>query len=380
MPQYIGEADHAHHAPECLGVLITNLGTPDAPTTAAVRRYLAEFLSDPRVIEVPRLLWLPILHGIILNTRPRKSAHAYRQIWTEQGSPLLVISRRQAAALQRTLTASCNGTVKVSLGMRYGKPSISDALEELRRARARRILVLPLYPQYAAATTAAAVDAVAAVLRRWRWVPELRVVNSYHDDTHYIAALRATIELHWAAQARAGKLLFSFHGIPRHYSLAGDPYYHQCLKTSRLVAESLGLIEDQWQVAFQSRFGPRPWLQPYTDVSLLELARGGVRSVDVICPGFAADCLETLEEIALRYRAMFMAAGGERLEYIPALNDSSAHIAALAELVLRHAQGWPEAAAERDAGRKGAERTSGAARATASTRGCGALATDGGEK
>jgi ferrochelatase len=338
--RYSGVDNFEHGAPSCLGVLLSNLGTPDAPTPKAVRRYLAEFLADPRVIEVPRLVWLPVLHGIILNTRPRRSAHAYEQVWTEQGSPLLAISRRQAEALERDLKAQCHAPVKVALGMRYGNPSITVGLEELRAAGARRVLVLPLYPQYSGATTASTFDAVARVLRGWRWLPELRMVTSYHDDERYITALKASIEAHWASNGRGERLLLSFHGIPKKYFLGGDPYHCFCKKTARLIAESLGLSERQWQVSFQSRVGFEEWLQPYTDVVLRELPRSGVTSLDVICPGFAADCLETLEEIAIRGRDSFLQAGGQRFSYIPALNDSNAHIAALTALVLRHAQGW----------------------------------------
>ncbi|MGQ0657150.1 MAG: ferrochelatase [Chromatiales bacterium] len=363
MSEFQGTENYAHDAPACLGVLLSNLGTPQAPTRAALRRFLAEFLSDPRVVEAPRWLWWPILHGIILNIRPRKSAHAYQQIWTDDGSPLLVTSRRQVAALQQVLSNRCKGPVRVALGMRYGRPSFADALEELRGAHARRILVLPLYPQYAAATTASTFDAVAAVLRRWRWLPELRMVMSYHEEAGYIGALRESIEAHWTAQGRAERLLFSFHGIPRDYFLAGDPYHCQCHKTARLVAESLRMSDGQWQVVFQSRFGPRQWLQPYTDVTLVELARSGVKSVDVICPGFAADCLETLEEIELRNRGAFLAAGGERFKYIPALNDGPAHIAALADIVCRHIQGWFEADPRRHAGLDAQARQATAARA-----------------
>jgi len=342
MTAYQGESDFRHDARGCLGVLLTNLGTPDEPTPKALRRYLAEFLADPRVIETPRILWLPILHGVILNLRPAKSAHAYQQVWSAEGSPLLAISRRQAAAVQQSLQARCPGPVRVALGMRYGNPSIRAAMEELHGAGARRLLVLPLYPQYCAATTASTMDAVSAVLRTWRWVPELRTVMSYHDDSRYIGALQRSVESHWASHGRGERLLLSFHGIPRKYMLAGDPYHCQCQKTARLLREALRLEKEKCLVTFQSRVGPAQWLQPYTDVTLGELPARGVKSLDVLCPGFSADCLETLEEIAIRGRDTFLKAGGERYSYIPALNDDAGHIETLAELALRHAAGWPE--------------------------------------
>jgi protoporphyrin/coproporphyrin ferrochelatase len=342
MTAYQDSPDFRHDTAGCLGILVTNLGTPDEPTPAALRRYLAEFLADQRVIETPRYIWLPILYGVILNVRPRKSAHAYQQVWTEEGSPLLSISRQQVAKLQQTLGARCPGNVRIALGMRYGEPSIRAAMEELRAAGARRMLVLPLYPQYCGATTASTMDAVFEVMRGWRWLPELRTIMQYHDDDGYIAALKHSIESHWAAHGRGEKLLFSFHGIPKKYLLAGDPYHCQCQKTARLVSESLGLDPQQWMVTFQSRVGPTEWLQPYTDITLAELPGQGIRKVDVICPGFSADCLETLEEIAMRGRDSFIEAGGEHLSYIPALNSNNDHITALADLVLSHTRGWPE--------------------------------------
>ncbi|MDQ5911747.1 MAG: protoporphyrin/coproporphyrin ferrochelatase [Pseudomonadota bacterium] len=337
----------AHDQPACTGVLLTNLGTPDTPTPQAVRRYLGEFLWDSRVVEIPRPLWWLILHGVILRIRPAKSAHKYQTIWTADGSPLLAISRRQAAALADLLKVRCPGPVRVALGMRYGQPSIAAALAELRDAGAQRILVLPLYPQYSAATTASTFDAVAAELRTWRWLPELRFVAQYHDDPAYLEALAARMSADRAEQP-GERLLFSFHGLPKRNLLAGDPYHCQCHKTARLVAERLGLAPEQWAVAFQSRFGRAEWLQPYTSALLKEWAKAGVKSVDVVCPGFAADCLETLEEIALENRQTFVDAGGERYRYLPALNDAPEHIAALAGLVERQGSGWPEFSAGYD--------------------------------
>ena len=342
MPKFRNQPGFRHGAPECLGVLLTNLGTPNAPTPAALRRYLGEFLADPRVVEAPRLLWRPVLNCIILTTRPRRSARLYREIWTEQGSPLLTISQRQSRALQTALDARFSGPVKVVLAMRYGDPSIAAGLETLLEANARRILLLPLYPQYCAATTASAFDAVTQALRRRRRQPELRCINHYHDDPGYIGALAARIRQTWTEHPQPERLLFSFHGIPQQYFEQGDPYHCECQKTARLAAEALDLPQDRWRVSFQSRFGPRQWLKPYTDRLLLEWAGQGVKTVQVVCPGFAADCLETLEEIAIRNRDLFLGAGGRELHYIPALNDSPEHIQALADLVAKHTRGWPE--------------------------------------
>lgn len=354
----------AHDQPACAGVLLVNLGTPDAPTPAAVRRYLAEFLWDSRVVEIPRLLWGLILHGVILRVRPAQSARKYQTIWTAEGSPLLAISRRQATAVAARLAERYSGPVRVALGMRYGHPSIASALAELRAAGIRRLLVLPLYPQYAAATVASTFDAVAAELRGWRWLPELRLITHYHDDPEYLDALATNIRAARAEQA-GERLLFSFHGLPRHTLAAGDPYYCQCRKTARLLAERLGLRADEWALSFQSRFGRAEWLQPYTSVLLADWAKAGVKSVDVACPGFAADCLETLEEIAHENRRIFLNAGGERYRYLPALNDAPDHIRLLVNLIGRHAAGWPEFSADYDASAVAAECAARRDRATA---------------
>jgi ferrochelatase len=343
MTRYTGTPEFRHDSQESLGVLITNLGTPDAPTPAALRRYLAEFLWDPRVVETPRPLWWLVLHGVILRIRPCRAAHAYATVWSDAGSPLLAISRRQAEALQVALSQQLPGPVTVALGMRYGNPSIASALEELRAAGTRRLLVLPLYPQYSATTGASTFDAVADVLKRWRWLPELRFVSHYHDHPAYLDAVADSIRTHRAGDPGPAKLLFSFHGLPRRYLLAGDPYHCECHATARLVAERLGLQQDDWQVAFQSRFGREEWLKPYTDQTLKAWGKAGVERVQVVCPGFSADCLETLEEIAGQNREFFLHAGGKRFEYIPALNDSPAHITALARIVREQACGWPEA-------------------------------------
>lgn len=341
MPQYSSFNAFRHDSSAVTGVLLTNLGTPDAPTAAALRRYLGEFLSDPRVVEMPRWLWRLILHGIILRVRPQRSARNYAKIWTEQGSPLLHIARQQQAALQQRLAARFQGPVKVALGMRYGQPSLADALEELRAAGARRIVALPLYPQYASATTGSTWDALSQTLQTWRWLPDLRFISHYPDHSGYIQALAGRIKTYWAEHGgQPDKLIFSFHGIPKNTFLAGDPYYCECQKTARLTAQALGLGIEQWQVCFQSRFGRQEWLQPYTDKTLEALGQAGTARVDVVCPGFAADCLETLEEIGQENRDIFLQAGGKEFHYIPALNADAAHIDALADLVLSHCQDW----------------------------------------
>lgn len=331
----------AHRRPSRTGVLLMNLGTPSAPTAGAIRRYLRPFLWDRRVVEVPRPIWWLILHLFILPLRPFRIAHAYRSVWTEQGSPLMAISRRQQAALQAALGAE----VPVELAMTYGEPSADGALARLKAAGVTRLLVLPLYPQYSATTTAAAMDAVFRVLMADRDPPELRIIRQYHDDPGYIEALARSVESYWARHGRGEHLLLSFHGIPQRNLLRGDPYHCHCHKTTRLLAERLGVGPGSISLSFQSRLGRLPWLQPYTDEHLPALARRGLKTVDVLCPGFAADCLETLEEVAIRYAEAFMAAGGKALRYIPALNDDPAHIAALAGLVARHSAGWAASSA-----------------------------------
>ena len=331
--RYSGNPEFKYDTPATTGILVTNLGTPDAPTPAALRKYLAEFLSDPRVIETPRLLWWPILHGFILRLRPRRSARAYREVWTEAGSPLLVISEKQCRAIRSALGEDDGAPFRVELGMRYGNPSIRSALEKLRSYNLNKLLILPLYPQYSAATTASTFDAVAAVLKTWRRIPQLRMITSYHDDPGYIDALVESIRDQWAQSGKPDKLLFSFHGLPRDYVLAGDPYSDECHATARLVARQLDLEDGFWEVSFQSRFGPRVWLQPYTDKLLRKWGKSGIGHVQVICPGFAADCLETLEEIKIQNRDFFLSAGGKKFDYIPALNDQPRHIAALCDLI-----------------------------------------------
>ena len=344
---YHGEKDYRHGSPEQLGILLVNLGTPDEPTAPALRRYLAEFLGDPRVIEVPRLLWWFILNGIILNTRPKKSAAAYAEVWDHYGagtgSPLLHLAELQRDGLRERLQSRLTGPVCVALGMDYGNPSIARALEDLRMQGARRVLVLPLYPQYAAATTASVFDNITRVLQKTRWLPELRFINHYHRHPGYIDALAASVREHQAEHGKPHKLLMSFHGVPERYLLNGDPYHCECHVTARLLAEKLGLAADEWQVSFQSRFGKEEWIKPYTDMTLKAFPAQGVKNVQVICPGFSADCLETIEEIEQENREYFMESGGEKYSYIPALNDRADHLDMLADLVMQHVQGWPEA-------------------------------------
>jgi len=326
-------------------VLVVNLGTPDEATAPALRRYLAEFLSDPRVVEIPRLLWLPILHGIILRTRPARSAAKYATVWSAEGSPLAVWTKRQAAALDAELAAAGHGLL-VRHAMRYGNPSVASVLDGLRAEGATRVLVLPMYPQYAAATTASVGDAVMQWAQQARRQPDLRFIGEYHDDPGYIDALAERLSAHWTTNGRGDKLVLSFHGVPERSLTLGDPYHCQCHVTARLLAQRLQLAPEQLLVTFQSRFGKAKWLEPYTEPTLRALAAQGVKSVDVMCPGFVADCLETLEEIAQEAHEAFLEAGGERFAYVPCLNDQPRFIQALAQLVLRHVQGWPTQAAK----------------------------------
>lgn len=361
MPTFQSSPPYEHGSPDSLGVLLINLGTPDEPTHGAVRRYLREFLSDPRVVELPRALWLLVLYIVILPFRPSRSARAYQKIWTDQGSPLLRISEDIASSLQEKLSQRFAGPVHAQLGMSYGRPSIPAALDRLYAEGAKRIVVLPLYPQYSSTTTGSVFDATTAMLSQRRWVPELRFINHYHDSPGYIAALAASVTDHWDQHGRGDKLLLSFHGIPKQTLINGDPYHCQCLKTARLLANSLQLDDEDWLFAFQSRLGRGEWLRPYADETIAELGRGGLGNLDVLCPGFAADCLETLEETAMQNRDIFRESGGGDPRYIPALNARDDHVAFLARLIEKHAGGWPEsspdwseseAARERDRSRE----------------------------
>lgn len=329
-----------HGTPARTAVLLVNLGTPDEPTAPALRRYLAEFLSDPRVVEIPRLVWWPILHGIILRTRPAQSAAKYASVWTPEGSPLAVWTRRQAEALQQQLDAAGH-QVRVAWAMRYGNPGIATTMDALREDGVTRVLVLPLYPQYAAATTASVADSFLHWATQARRMPEWRFVAEYHDDPGYVKALAGRLRRHWAEHGRGDKLVLSFHGVPERSLHLGDPYHCQCHKTARLLAAELGLEPHEVQVTFQSRFGKAKWLEPYTEPTLQALAAEGVKRVDVMCPGFVADCLETLEEIAQEARDAFLAAGGQTFHYVPCLNDEPVWIEALAALAERHLAGWP---------------------------------------
>jgi ferrochelatase len=315
------------------GVLLVNLGTPDAPTPAAVRRYLSEFLSDTRVVEIPRVLWWLILHGIVLRLRPRKSAMAYKSIWTDRGSPLLVLTQGLADAVRSCLNNDGADVTQVTAAMRYGKPSIASQLEVMRQSGVERLIVLPLYPQYAAATTASTFDAIAAVFSRWRRIPALSFIADYHDHPAYISAVTRSIQAFRAEHGAQDLLLFSFHGLPQRCRDLGDPYANQCLYTAERIAAQLGLKPDEWRVVFQSRFGRAAWIKPYCVEVLKSLPSEGIRRVDVVCPGFAVDCLETLEEIAMTNRDIFLKAGGASYRYIPALNADETHAQVLAGLI-----------------------------------------------
>jgi protoporphyrin/coproporphyrin ferrochelatase len=331
--------DFAHGRAPQIAVLYCNLGTPEEPTAAAVRRYLAEFLSDPRVVEIPRIAWLPLLYGLILPLRSAKSAAKYATIWTPDGSPLKLWTEKQAKLLQGWLGENGH-RVKVRYAMRYGSPSIASQLDALKAAGATRILILPAYPQYSGTTTASLVDAVASWSTGVRYLPELRFVNHYHDDRGYVQALVRRVERYWREYGRGDHLVMSFHGVPERTLHLGDPYHCQCQKTARLLAAQLQLQKDQYTVTFQSRFGKAKWLQPYTEPTLRALARRKAR-VDVVCPGFTADCLETLEEIGQEGRQAFLTAGGKDFHYIPCLNDEAAWIAALGNVARQHLAGWP---------------------------------------
>lgn len=363
MPAYFGQADYRHGSPAAAGVLVVNLGTPAAPTPKAVRTYLAEFLSDPRIVEMPRWLWWLALHGVVLRVRPARSARLYEKIWTPAGSPLLTGTEALAAALQRSIGQQRPGPILVRTAMRYGKPSIGEALRDLAKAGMRRLIVLPLFPQYSGTTSASALDAVGAELARWRWLPDVRFIADYHAEPRYVEALARSVEAHWQSHGRAERLVLSFHGIPQRYFRNGDPYFCQCQATARALRERLDLREDEVVVCFQSRVGREAWLAPYTDEVLRKLPVDGIKRVQVLCPGFAVDCLETLEEIAIRNREYFLHAGGERFEYIAALNAGDDHVAALSDLILRSGQGWPEFDPAWDAARVAAQRTAAQGRA-----------------
>lgn len=338
------DAPASSHSKSKTGVLLVNLGTPEAPTNSAVRRYLRQFLSDPRVVEKPRLRWWLILNLFILTTAPAGSARRYRRVWTEEGSPLLVISRQLRDAVADRLAAESDEPPEVLLGMRYGRPSIAEALEPLRRAGCRRLLCLPLYPQYSGATTGSVFDAVAAELATWRVVPELRTIHSYHDAAGYIGALVASVRSVWQAEGPAERLLISFHGLPERSAVGGDPYVEHCRETAALVREGLALTEHRSAIAFQSRFGRDAWVEPATEDVVRELAESGVAELDVICPGFAVDCVETLDEVGHELQTVFGEAGGQRLRLIPCLNASRLHGEFLAGVIRQSIFHWEDIA------------------------------------
>ena len=345
--RFQGQADFSHGRAPTIGVLLVNLGTPDAPTKASVKQYLAEFLADKRVVEIPHLLWLMILHGIILRFRPAKSVKAYQKVWTDRGSPLMTGTRDLADHLKHKLETAHPNRFSVKIAMRYGQPAIREELQALQAAGAERLMVVPLYPQYSGATIGTVADTVFKELSTWRWIPELQVLGTYHDDNAYLAAIADSLTRHWRAKGHTDdplppghKLLISFHGMPKFTLTAGDPYFCHCHKTARLLAERLNLREEQWEMAFQSRFGKAEWLQPYVSPRFEALPSEGVKHLTVICPGFAVDCLETLEEIAMDGKHMFMAAGGDHFDYVPALNASVQHANFFAKRISHHASAW----------------------------------------
>ncbi len=329
-----------HQQRPAIGVLLVNLGTPDEPTPAALRRYLGQFLSDPRVVEIPKAVWKPILHGIILRTRPKKSAAKYASIWTPEGSPLRTWTAKQGTLLQGYL-GERGHRLNVKWAMRYGQPSVASQLDAFKAEGVRRVLVVPLYPQYSGATTASVMDDVFAWARRTRHIPELRFVNHFHDDERYIAALAESVRAYWQREGQGDKLLMSFHGMPERTLHLGDPYHCECHKTARLLAQRLNLPAERVVVSFQSRFGRAKWLQPYTEPTLRELGQAGTGRVDVICPAFVSDCIETLEEIAMEGKQAFLSSGGKEFHYIPCLNDRPEWMRALTALCEQHLQGWP---------------------------------------
>ena len=338
--KYKSNKGFTHSQADKIGVLVTNLGTPQAPTKQALRPYLKEFLSDPRVVEVPRIIWWFILNMVILNIRPKRSAEAYSTVWTDEGSPLLSITKAQSEAIAQRCKEKYGDDVIVDFAMRYGQPAISDRIEKMLENGVRKLVVLPLYPQYSASTTGSTFDAIANDFTKRRWLPELRFINHYNDRSNFIEALANKVKAHWEKHGRADKLILSYHGIPKRYLMNGDPYHCECHKTSRLLAEKLGLSHDEYMTTFQSRFGREEWLKPYTDETLKGLPGKGVKSIQVMCPGFSADCLETIEEIGEENHEYFMEAGGERYEYIDALNSDEEHIDVLFDIVQENLHGW----------------------------------------
>ena len=316
-----------------IGILLANLGSPTAPTTKAVRRFLKDFLGDPRVVNLPRPLWWLILNFFVLPFRPSRSAKAYRKVWHEKGSPLTYLTRQLTESVAEQLKPK---GITVNYAMRYGEPSIATQLKAFKKAGITDVIVLPLYPQYSSTTTASIYDDLTKELKQWRHLPSFQFISDYHQDSHYITAVAASIEQAWREQPKNELLVMSFHGLPEQLTQWGDPYFHQCHKTAALIAEKLGLTEKQWMIVFQSRFGKAQWLKPYCVDTLQVLPTQGIKAIDIVCPGFAVDCLETLEEIAMENKSIFMEAGGSDYRYIPCLNDSQAHVNALIHLLQLH--------------------------------------------
>jgi protoporphyrin/coproporphyrin ferrochelatase len=340
MTYYNPEPDYKHGDQLKVGILLANLGTPDAPTAKALRPYLKQFLMDRRVVEIPRFIWWWILNCIILVIRPKKSAEKYAQVWMDEGSPLLVHAQKQTQLFSGYLAQKIKSPFTVALGMSYGSPSMKSAIEKLKAQHCNKILVFPLYPQYAASSTAASLDAVWQTLLKMRNVPAIRTIRQYHDHPAYIKALASSINQYWMINGKPEKLVMSFHGVPKVHLTKGDPYHCQCHKTARLIAESLGLNKEQYQVAFQSRFGKQEWLKPYLASTLKELGKANTKRIDVVCPGFSSDCLETLEEIAMEGKVIFQSNGGGEYHYIPALNENDAWIHAMTDIALDNLDGW----------------------------------------
>jgi ferrochelatase len=357
MPYYNSEPNYQHGDQLKVGILLANLGTPDAPTPKALRSYLGQFLMDRRIVEIPRFIWCWILHCIILVVRPKKSAEKYAQIWMKEGSPLFVHSQKQAQLLRGFLSQKVKSPFVVELGMSYGNPSMKSAIENLKAQHCDKILLFPLFPQYAASSTAAVYDAVWKVLLKMRNVPAIRTVRHYHDHPAYITALASSVNDYWMINGRPDQLVMSFHGVPRFHLDKGDPYHCECHKTARLLAESLGLNKDKYQVAFQSRFGKQEWLKPYFANTLEALGKAKISRIDVICPGFSSDCLETLEEIAIEGKHIFQSNGGGDYNYIPALNENDAWIHAMTEIAVENLQGWVSGDWDTDAAKKISEQT-----------------------
>jgi len=340
MAYYKNEPSYTHGDQAKVGILLANLGTPDAPTAKALKKYLAQFLMDRRIVEIPRLIWACILYGIILVVRPKKSAEKYASVWTTEGSPLMVNAQKQTKLLRTVLENRIASPIAVELGMSYGNPSMGSAIEKLKAQHCNKILVFPLYPQYAASSTAASLDAVWKTLLRTRNVPAIRTIRNYHDHPAYIRALANSVREHWAVHGKPNKLIMSFHGVPKFHLMKGDPYHCECMKTGRLLGEALNLNKEEYVIAFQSRFGKQEWLKPYLASTLEDLGKAKTKRVDVICPGFSSDCLETLEEIAMEGQHIFQSNGGGEYHYIPALNGQEGWISAMSEIALENLQGW----------------------------------------